>query len=130
MMTSSNDELMSNMATGGEVAIDINHLRVVRGKRPALHDFSVRWARGSITGLHRAVGLRKDHVDPLHCRPQLIASGTVGGARLPAGSASLRHRIGYLPQDPTIYNDLRIVDNVRYFASPLWLRQPRRRLRG
>jgi ABC-2 type transport system ATP-binding protein len=29
----------------------------------------------------------------------------------------LRHRIGYLPQDPTIYNDLRIVDNVRYFAS-------------
>jgi ABC-2 type transport system ATP-binding protein len=36
---------------------------------------------------------------------------------LPAGSAPLRHRIGYMPQDPTIYNDLRIVDNVRYFAS-------------
>ena len=35
----------------------------------------------------------------------------------PAGSAELRHRVGYVTQDPTIYNDLRIIDNVRYFAS-------------
>ncbi|HXO12230.1 MAG TPA: ABC transporter ATP-binding protein, partial [Mycobacterium sp.] len=39
MMTSSHDELTS---TGDEIAIDISHLRVVRGKRPALQDFSVR----------------------------------------------------------------------------------------
>jgi ABC-2 type transport system ATP-binding protein len=35
----------------------------------------------------------------------------------PAGSPALRHRVGYMPQDPAIYNDLRIVDNVRYFAA-------------
>jgi len=28
-----------------------------------------------------------------------------------------RRQVGYLPQDPTIYNDLRIIDNVRYFAA-------------
>jgi ABC-2 type transport system ATP-binding protein len=35
----------------------------------------------------------------------------------PAGSAHLRHRVGYVTQDPTVYSDLRIVDNVRYFAA-------------
>ena len=36
---------------------------------------------------------------------------------IPAGCAELRHRVGYLPQDPTIYDDLRIIDNVRYLAA-------------
>ena len=113
-MTSSNDELLS---TGHEVAIDINHLRVVRGKRPALHDFSVRVARGSITGLLGPSGCGKTTLIRCIVGTQLIASGTVRVLGLPAGSTPLRHRIGYLPQDPTIYNDLRIVDNVRYFAA-------------
>ena len=114
MMTSSHDELSSN---GHEVAVDISHLRVIRGKRPALHDFSVRIARGSITGLLGPSGCGKTTLMRCIVGTQLIASGTVQVLGLPAGSASLRHRIGYLPQDPTIYNDLRIVDNVRYFAS-------------
>ena len=114
MMTSSNDELMS---TGRDAAIEIDHLRVIRGKRPALHDFSVRVARGSITGLLGPSGCGKTTLIRCIVGTQLIASGTVRVLGLPAGSAALRHRIGYLPQDPTIYNDLRIVDNVRYFAA-------------
>ena len=113
-MTSSNDELLSN---GHEAAVDISHLRVIRGKRPALHDFSVRINRGSITGLLGPSGCGKTTLIRCVVGTQLIASGTVRVLGLPAGSAPLRHRIGYLPQDPTIYNDLRIVDNVRYFAS-------------
>ncbi|MFZ0713811.1 ABC transporter ATP-binding protein, partial [Mycobacterium sp.] len=114
MMTSSNDELTS---TGHEVAIDITHLRVVRGKRLALHDFSVRVARGSITGLLGPSGCGKTTLIRCIVGTQLVASGTVRVLGLPAGSSALRHRIGYLPQDPTIYDDLRIVDNVRYFAA-------------
>jgi ABC-2 type transport system ATP-binding protein len=114
MMTSSHDEFSSN---GYEVAVDISHLRVIRGKRPALHDFSVRIARGSITGLLGPSGCGKTTLMRCIVGTQLIASGTVLVLGLPAGSAPLRRRIGYLPQDPTIYNDLRIVDNVRYFAS-------------
>ncbi|MGB6762997.1 ATP-binding cassette domain-containing protein, partial [Mycobacterium sp.] len=114
MMTSSHDELPS---TGHEVAIDISHLRVVRGKRPALQDFSVQVARGSITGLLGPSGCGKTTLIRCIVGTQLIASGTVRVLGLPAGSSPLRHRIGYLPQDPTIYNDLRIADNVRYFAA-------------
>jgi ABC-2 type transport system ATP-binding protein len=90
---------------------------VIRGKRPALHDFSVRVARGSITGLLGPSGCGKTTLIRCIVGTQLIVSGTVRVLGLPAGSAPLRHRIGYLPQDPTIYNDLRIVDNVGYFAA-------------
>jgi ABC-2 type transport system ATP-binding protein len=48
---------------------------------------------------------------------QIVTSGNVWVLGKPAGSPELRRRVGYLPQDPTIYNDLRIVDNVRYFAT-------------
>ena len=48
MMSSSSDELLRN---GVEPAVSIEHLRVIRGKRPALHDVSVQIARGTITGL-------------------------------------------------------------------------------
>jgi len=114
MMTSSHDELSTNRH---EVAVDVSGLRVVRGKHPALHDFSVRIARGSVTGLLGPSGCGKTTLIRCIVGTQLIASGTVHVLGLPAGSAPLRRRIGYLPQDPTIYNDLRIVDNVRYFAS-------------
>jgi ABC-2 type transport system ATP-binding protein len=114
MMTSSSDELLSN---GRETAVDIKHLRVIRGKRPALHDFSVRIARGAITGLLGPSGCGKTTFMRCIVGTQIVASGTVTVLGQPAGSAALRRRVGYLPQDPTIYNDLRIIDNVRYFAS-------------
>ena len=95
----------------------IDHLRVVRGKRPALHDFSVQIARGSITGLLGPSGCGKTTLIRCIVGTQILTKGTVTVLGKAAGSAELRHRVGYLPQDPTIYNDLRIVDNVRYFAA-------------
>jgi ABC-2 type transport system ATP-binding protein len=114
MMTSSRDELL---ITDQQAAVDIDHLRVIRGKRPALHDFSIRIASGSITGLLGPSGCGKTTLIRCIVGTQLIASGTVRVLGLPAGAAALRHRVGYLPQDPTIYDDVRIIDNVRYFAS-------------
>jgi ABC-2 type transport system ATP-binding protein len=114
MMTSSSVELPFD---GREAAVNIDHLRVIRGKRPALHDFSVRIARGNITGLLGPSGCGKTTLMRCIVGTQIVASGSVTVLGQPAGSAALRHRIGYLPQDPTIYNDVRIIDNVRYFAS-------------
>jgi ABC-2 type transport system ATP-binding protein len=114
MMSSSSDELRLR---GNEPAVSIEHLRVIRFKRPALHDFSVRIARGSITGLLGPSGCGKTTLMRCIVGTQLVTAGTVMVLGQPAGSAALRHRVGYMPQDPTIYNDLRIVDNVRYFAS-------------
>lgn len=111
MMTSSRDELIT------APAVRIEHLRVIRGKRPALHDFSVQIGRGSITGLLGPSGCGKTTLMRSIVGTQIVTSGTVEVLGHPAGSAALHRRVGYLPQDPTIYNDLRIVDNVRYFAA-------------
>lgn len=113
-MTSSSDELLR---AGAHAAVDISHLRVIRGKRPALHDFSVRIARGSITGLLGPSGCGKTTLIRCIVGTQLVAAGAVTVLGQPAGSAALRRRVGYMPQDPTIYDDLRIVDNVRYLAA-------------
>ena len=114
MMSSSSDELLSE---GRDPAVSIEHLRVIRGKRPALHDFSVKIAKGTITGLLGPSGCGKTTLIRCIVGTQVVKSGTVTVLGRPAGSPALRRRVGYMPQDPTIYNDLRIVDNVRYFAS-------------
>ena len=114
MMTSSHDELIRS---GPETAIDIDHLRVIRGKRPAVDDLSVRIARGTVTGLLGPSGCGKTTLMRSIVGTQIIESGSVTVLGHPAGSAALRHRVGYVTQEPTIYNDLRVVDNVSYFAS-------------
>lgn len=113
-MSSSDDELLAGRA---EAAVDIENLRVVRGKRVALHDFSVRIARGTITGLLGPSGCGKTTLMRSIVGTQIVESGTVTVLGHPAGSPALRHRVGYVTQDPTIYNDLRVIDNVRYFAA-------------
>ena len=105
------------MSRGVEPVIAIDHLRVIRGKRPAIHDLSVQIARGTITGLLGPSGCGKTTLMRSIVGTQIITGGTVTVLGHPAGAASLRSRVGYLPQDPTIYDDLRIVDNVRYFGS-------------
>jgi len=114
MMSSSSDELLRN---GAEPAIDVQNLRVIRGKRVALENISVQIARGTITGLLGPSGCGKTTLMRSVVGTQIIAEGRVTVLGRPAGSAELRHRVGYVTQDPTIYNDLRIIDNVRYFAA-------------
>jgi ABC-2 type transport system ATP-binding protein len=48
---------------------------------------------------------------------QLIRSGTVTVLGEPAGAAKLRRRIGYVTQTPSVYGDLTVRDNARYFAA-------------
>ncbi|HEU4361450.1 MAG TPA: ABC transporter ATP-binding protein [Mycobacterium sp.] len=98
-------------------AVDINHLRVIRGKRTVLPDVSVRIARGTITGLLGPSGSGKTTLMRCVVGTQLVTSGAVTVLGCPAGSAPLRRRVGYMPQNPTIYDDLRVIDNVRYFAA-------------
>jgi ABC-2 type transport system ATP-binding protein len=113
MMTSSPDELIGR----AEPAVSIEHLTVVRGKRAALDDITVRISRGTITGLLGPSGCGKTTLMRAIVGTQIIESGTVAVLGHPAGSAELRHRVGYVTQSATIYDDLRVIDNVRYFAS-------------
>lgn len=114
MMSSSHDELLKREQ---DIVVDVRDLRVVRGKRVALDDVSVQIARGTITGLLGPSGCGKTTLMRSIVGTQIIEKGTVTVLGRPAGSAALRHRVGYVTQDPTIYDDLRIIDNVRYFAA-------------
>jgi ABC-2 type transport system ATP-binding protein len=48
---------------------------------------------------------------------QLVRSGEVTVLGEPAGSPGLRHRVGYVTQAPSVYADLSVRENVRYFAA-------------
>lgn len=74
-------------------------------------------ARGTVTGLLGPSGCGKTTLMRSIVGTQIVASGTVTVLGHPAGSPALRRRVGYVTQDPTIYNDLRVIDNVRYFAA-------------
>lgn len=113
-MGSSSDELLR---AGAEPAITVDRLTVLRGKRPAVQDVCVQIARGTITGLLGPSGSGKTTLLRCVVGTQIISGGSVTVLGHPAGSAPLRQRVGYMPQDPTIYSDLRVIDNIRYFAA-------------
>jgi ABC-2 type transport system ATP-binding protein len=48
---------------------------------------------------------------------QQVRSGSVTVLGRPAGSAELRSRVGYVTQAPSVYADLTVRENVRYFAA-------------
>jgi ABC-2 type transport system ATP-binding protein len=48
---------------------------------------------------------------------QTIASGTVTVLGMPAGSPALRRTVGYVTQAPSVYADLTVRENARYFAA-------------
>ncbi len=97
--------------------MSVENLRVVRGGRTAIDDVSVQIAKGTITGLLGPSGCGKTTLMRTIVGTQIVASGSVTVLGRPAGSAELRSRVGYVTQSATIYDDLRVIDNVRYFTS-------------
>lgn len=98
-------------------AIEVNDLVVWRGKREVLHGVSCAIPRGSLTGLLGPSGGGKTTLMRCMVGVQKVRSGTVSVLGLPAGCAELRRTVGYLTQDPSVYDDLTVRENARYFAS-------------
>jgi ABC-2 type transport system ATP-binding protein len=102
-----------------EPAVDIERLRVVRGGRTALDDLSAIVRAGSVTGLLGPSGSGKSTLIRAIVGVQVIESGSVRVLGLEAGSPPLRRRIGYMTQAPSVYVDLTVRENLRYFARVL-----------
>ena len=102
-----------------EPAVLSEQLRVVRGGRPALDDLTASVRRGVVTGLLGPSGSGKSTLIRSIVGVQVIASGSLRVLGLEAGSAALRPRIGYMTQAPSVYNDLTVEENLRYFARIL-----------
>jgi ABC-2 type transport system ATP-binding protein len=98
-------------------AIEVDHLVVKRGGRSVLHDLSCRIPTSAVTGLLGPSGSGKTTLMRAIVGVQIVQGGTVTVLGEPAGSKSLRREIGYLTQAPSVYADLTVRDNARYFAA-------------
>lgn len=98
-------------------SLTVDRLVVNRGKREVLHALTTAVPAGAVTGLLGPSGSGKTTLMRCVVGVQKIRSGTVTVLGRPAGSASLRHDIGYLTQAPSVYADLTVRENVRYFAA-------------
>jgi ABC-2 type transport system ATP-binding protein len=100
-------------------AIEVEQLRVIRGRRAVISGLSCRVAAGAVTGLLGPSGSGKSTLMRAVVGVQRVAAGRVRVLGLPAGSLAARRRVGYVTQAPSIYGDLTVRENVAYFASIL-----------
>ena len=102
-----------------ELAVVSERLQVVRGGRKALDDLSATIRAGAVTGLLGPSGSGKSTLMRAIVGVQVMRSGSLRVLDLQAGSPALRPRIGYMTQAPSVYGDLTVVENLRYFARVL-----------
>jgi ABC-2 type transport system ATP-binding protein len=99
------------------IGVSIAGLRVERGGRPVLRDVSLTVSGGLITGLLGPSGCGKTTLMRAIVGVQRITRGRIDVLGLPAGTAELRRRVGYMTQSPAIYSDLTVTENLRYFGA-------------
>jgi ABC-2 type transport system ATP-binding protein len=104
-------------------AIAVHNLEVVRGGRRVIPSLSWSVPAGQIVGLLGPSGCGKSTLMRAIVGVQLVKGGTVTVLGRPAGSKPLRARIGYVTQDPSVYSDLTVTENLRYFASVVGIRR-------
>ncbi len=102
-----------------QLAVDVDDLHVTRGGRHVLSGLACSMTRGQITGLLGPSGCGKSTLIRSIVGVQKVASGTVTVLGAAAGSAGLRHRVGYVTQAPSVYANLSVTDNVAFFARVL-----------
>jgi ABC-2 type transport system ATP-binding protein len=98
-------------------AIEVRHVGVALGGRPVLDGLSFTVPAGQVTGLLGPSGCGKTTLMRCVVGVQRIDRGEVRVLGMPAGSPPLRRRVGYVTQTPSVYGDLSVRDNARYFAA-------------
>ncbi|MFD3498925.1 ABC transporter ATP-binding protein [Streptomyces sp. NPDC058676] len=106
-------------AGAGTPAVRAENLTVVRGTRTVLRGLDFTVPRGQITGLLGPSGCGKSTLMRAIVGTQAKVTGTLDVLGNPAGHPSLRTRIGYVTQAPSVYDDLTVRQNLDYFAAIL-----------
>jgi ABC-2 type transport system ATP-binding protein len=100
-------------------SIVVDKLRIRRGGVIVLDDLSLAVASGRVTGLLGPSGSGKTTLMRAIVGVQIVESGTIAVLGEPAGTPSLRWKVGYMTQNPAVYGDLTVRENLRYFARIL-----------
>ena len=98
-------------------AVTVTDLVVDRGKREVLRGLTFAVPPGQVTGLLGPSGSGKTTLMRALVGVQVVRSGEVTVLGEPAGSPTLRHLVGYVTQAPSVYEDLTVRENARFFAS-------------
>src|SRR5215213_1978444 len=98
-------------------AVTVTDLVVDRGRKRVLPGLSFAVPPGQVTGLLGPSGSGKTTLMRALVGVQQVRSGEVTVLGEPAGSPALRSRVGYVTQAPSVYDDLSVRENARYFAS-------------
>lgn len=99
-----------------EPAVVVRGLRVRRGATQVFEGLDLEIPRGSITGLLGPSGCGKTTLMRSIVGVQKTQGGTVTVLGEHAGSIGLRHRVAYDTQSASVYPDLTVEQNLRYFA--------------
>jgi len=89
---------------------------VVRGGRVALDDLTCTVEPGSVTGLLGPSGSGKTTFIRAIVGVQRVERGRIEVLGEPAGVSALRAEVGYMTQSGSVYDDLTIRENLRFFA--------------
>ena len=104
---------------GGGDMISVQHLTRRFGAFTAVDDVSFQVARGEIFGLLGANGAGKSTTFRMLCGLLPASGGSlrVAGFDLRTAAATARGRIGYMAQKFSLYGDLSVRQNLRFFSS-------------
>ena len=92
-------------------------LRVRRGRVQALDGISCEIAAGELTGLFGPSGSGKSTLIRAIAGVQANVEGELSVLGREPGSAPVRAQLGYMTQAPSVYEDLTVEENLRYFAA-------------
>jgi ABC-2 type transport system ATP-binding protein len=98
-------------------AIEARDLVVVLGGTRILHGLTFQAPSRQITGLLGPSGCGKTTLMRCVVGLQKLTAGEVRVLGEVAGTPSLRSRVGYVTQTVSVYLDLTVRDNLRYFAA-------------
>ena len=100
-------------------AIEVNSLSKRYGKVQALHDVSFSVGRGGVFGIIGPDGAGKTTLYRILCSLLLPDEGTasVNGYDVVSGMKEIRRRVGYMPGRFSLYQDLTVEENLRFFAT-------------
>ncbi len=97
----------------------LRRVSVERGGRIVLRDIDLEIPNGRVTGIIGPSGCGKSTMMRSIVGVQERVMGTIEVLGEPAGVASRRGHVGYVTQDPSVYDDLTARENLVYFAHLL-----------
>ena len=100
-------------------AIEVNNLSRRYGKVQALKAVSFSVGRGELFGIIGPDGAGKTTLYRILCSLLLPDEGTasVNGYDVVSGMKEIRRRVGYMPGRFSLYQDLTVEENLRFFAT-------------